>query len=75
MVSSIYIFPYASTRFFGTDFSFEDLDERDVDQYDYVLLGEESIDERRADKARATGHHCFHHGAGTLLALGRIPAG
>jgi hypothetical protein len=33
-----------STRFFGTDFSFEDLEERDVDQYDYRLLGEEAID-------------------------------
>ena len=33
-----------STRFFGTDFSFEDLEERDVDQYDYALLGEETID-------------------------------
>jgi hypothetical protein len=33
-----------STRFFGTDFSFEDLEERDVDQYDYKLEGEESID-------------------------------
>jgi hypothetical protein len=33
-----------STRFFGTDFSFEDLEERDVDQYDYKLLGEETID-------------------------------
>jgi hypothetical protein len=32
-----------STRFFGTDFSFEDLEERDVDQYDYSLLGSESI--------------------------------
>jgi outer membrane lipoprotein-sorting protein len=32
-----------STRFFGTDFSFEDLDERDVNQYDYVLLGDENI--------------------------------
>src|SRR3984885_5637593 len=30
-----------STRFFGTDFSFEDLEERDTDQYDYKLLGEE----------------------------------
>ena len=29
-----------STRFFGTDFSFEDLEERDVDQYDYTLTGE-----------------------------------
>ena len=27
-----------STRFFGTDFSFEDLEERDVNQYDYKLL-------------------------------------
>lgn len=33
-----------STRFFGTDFSFEDLEERDVDQYDYRLLDEQAID-------------------------------
>lgn len=33
-----------STRFFGTDFSFEDLEERDVDQFDYKLTGEEAID-------------------------------
>jgi outer membrane lipoprotein-sorting protein len=33
-----------STRFFGTDFSFEDLEERDVDQYDYRLTGEEPIE-------------------------------
>jgi len=33
-----------STRFFGTDFSFEDLEERDVDQYDYRLTGEEAIE-------------------------------
>jgi hypothetical protein len=33
-----------STRFFGTDFSFEDLEERDVDQYDYSLDGEEAVD-------------------------------
>lgn len=33
-----------STRFFGTDFSFEDLEERDVDQYDYTLLGDDTID-------------------------------
>ena len=33
-----------STRFFGTDFSFEDLEERDVDHYDYKLTGEETID-------------------------------
>jgi hypothetical protein len=33
-----------SARFFGTDFSFEDLEERDVDQYDYRMLGEETVD-------------------------------
>jgi outer membrane lipoprotein-sorting protein len=33
-----------STRFFGTDFSFEDLEERDSNQYDYKLAGEEPID-------------------------------
>jgi Outer membrane lipoprotein-sorting protein len=33
-----------STRFFGTDFSFEDLEERDVDQYDYKLSGEDTLE-------------------------------
>ena len=33
-----------STRFFGTDFSFEDLEERDVSQYVYALDGDETID-------------------------------
>jgi len=33
-----------STRFFGTDFSYEDLEERDVEQYDYSMEGEETID-------------------------------
>jgi hypothetical protein len=32
-----------SARFFGTDFSFEDLEERDVGQFSYKLLGEESL--------------------------------
>src|SRR6185503_13820137 len=30
-----------STRFFGTDFSFEDLEERDADQFDFKLLADE----------------------------------
>jgi hypothetical protein len=34
-----------STRFFGTDFSFEDLEERDVNQYNYSLIGEEAVDQ------------------------------
>lgn len=33
-----------SQRFFGTDFSFEDLEERDVDQYDFRMLGDETIE-------------------------------
>jgi outer membrane lipoprotein-sorting protein len=33
-----------STRFFGTDFSFEDLEERDVNQYEYQLLGDDAVD-------------------------------
>jgi hypothetical protein len=33
-----------STRFFGTDFSFEDLEERDVEHFDYSSKGEEAID-------------------------------
>lgn len=33
-----------STRFFGTDFSFEDLEERDVDQYEYTSLGDETVE-------------------------------
>jgi len=33
-----------STRFFGTDFSFEDLEERDVNQYEYSLLDDQAID-------------------------------
>jgi len=50
-----------STRFFGTDFSFEDLEERDVEQYDYRLIGEEPIDgapcwklESRPKKSRSS---------------------
>jgi hypothetical protein len=34
-----------SQRFFGTDFSFEDLEERDVEQFDYTLQGEEQLGE------------------------------
>lgn len=42
-----------STRFFGTDFSFEDLEERDVNQFDYKLAGEETIDGAAAWKIEA----------------------
>ena len=43
-----------STRFFGTDFSFEDLEERDVNQYDYRLLGEETVDEAACWRIEST---------------------
>jgi outer membrane lipoprotein-sorting protein len=43
-----------STRFFGTDFSFEDLEERDVNQYDYVLIGDEAVDGAAAWKIQST---------------------
>jgi hypothetical protein len=33
-----------STRFFGTDFSFEDLEERDVNLFDYKMAGEDAVD-------------------------------
>ena len=33
-----------ATGFFGTGFSFEDLEERDVNQFDYKLLGVETVD-------------------------------
>jgi hypothetical protein len=47
-----------STRFFGTDFSFEDLEERDVDQYDFKLLvdkgGQWKIESRPRKKSQYT---------------------
>jgi len=43
-----------STRFFGTDFSFEDLEERDVNQYEYVLGGEEAVDGASCWKIEST---------------------
>ena len=43
-----------STRFFGTDFSFEDLEERDTSQFDYKLVGSESIDGADAWKVEST---------------------
>jgi outer membrane lipoprotein-sorting protein len=42
------------TRFFGTDFSFEDLEERDVEQYDYSLEGDEPLNGEPCWKIVAT---------------------
>jgi len=43
-----------STRFFGTDFSFEDLEERDTNQFDYKMLGEETLDGAACWKLQST---------------------
>jgi hypothetical protein len=43
-----------STRFFGTDFSFEDLEERDINQFDYRLLGDEPVDGAACWKLEST---------------------
>jgi outer membrane lipoprotein-sorting protein len=43
-----------STRFFGTDFSFEDLEERDTAQYDYASIAEESIEGAACWKIQST---------------------
>lgn len=42
-----------STRFFGTDFTFEDLEERVAAQYEHTLLGEEKVDGAAAWKIEA----------------------
>jgi hypothetical protein len=41
-------------RFFGTDFSFEELEERDIEQYDFVLKGDDTIDKESCWKIVAT---------------------
>ena len=43
-----------STRFFGTDFSFEDLEERVAAQYEHTLLDEETIDGAATWKIQAS---------------------
>src|SRR5213592_1253754 len=43
-----------STRFFGTDFSFEDLEERDTNQFDYKLVAQEPIDGAPCWKVQST---------------------
>src|SRR5262245_51681228 len=45
-----------STRFFGTDFSFEDLEERDTNQFEYKLIGEEPVNGAACWKVRSEEH-------------------
>ena len=61
------LFQNRSTRFFGTDFSFEDLEERDAKQFEYKLLGEDAVDgapcwkiESRPGKRKASQYTHSH---------------
>jgi hypothetical protein len=48
-----------STRFFGTDFSFEDLEERDVNQFDFKLLGDEGGMWKIESKPRKSSQYTY----------------
>jgi outer membrane lipoprotein-sorting protein len=50
-----------STRFFGTDFSFEDLEERDVDQFDFKLLGDEGGMWKIESKPRKASQYAYSY--------------
>ena len=50
-----------STRFFGTDFSFEDLEERDVDQFDYKLLADEGTRWKIESRPRKTSQYAYSY--------------
>lgn len=65
-----------STRFFGTDFSFEDLEERDADQYTYTIDGTMSgqwkIDAKPKKASEYT--HCYFYIDKTNYTFQRIEA-
>ncbi|MGH9558736.1 MAG: outer membrane lipoprotein-sorting protein [Bryobacteraceae bacterium] len=50
-----------STRFFGTDFSFEDLEERDVNQFDYKLLGDEGAQWKIETRPRKKSQYTYSY--------------
>jgi hypothetical protein len=50
-----------STRFFGTDFSFEDLEERDVNQFDYKLLPEENGEWKIESRPRKSSQYAYSY--------------
>jgi hypothetical protein len=65
-----------STRFFGTDFSFEDLEERDADQYTYTIDGQMNgqwkIDAKPKKASDYT--HCYFYIDKTNYTFMRIEA-
>jgi hypothetical protein len=50
-----------STRFFGTDFSFEDLEERDVEQFDFKLLGDEGAQWKIESRPRKSSQYTYSY--------------
>jgi len=48
-----------STRFFGTDFSFEDLEERDVDQYDFKLIADDGVQWKIESRPRKKSQYTY----------------
>ena len=50
-----------STRFFGTDFSFEDLEERDVAQYDFKQLGDEQGAWKLESRPRKSSQYTYSY--------------
>ena len=50
-----------STRFFGTDFSFEDLEERDVQQFDFKLLADEGSTWKIESRPRKTSQYAYSY--------------
>jgi hypothetical protein len=46
-----------STRFFGTDFSFEDLEERDANQFDFKLLSDEGASWKIESRPRKSSQY------------------
>lgn len=50
-----------STRFFGTDFSFEDLEERDADQYDFKLVADEGAQWKIESRPRKKSQYTYSY--------------
>src|SRR5271154_6564102 len=50
-----------STRFFGTDFSFEDLEERDVQQFNFKLLGDENGQWKIESRPRKSSQYMYSY--------------
>jgi hypothetical protein len=50
-----------STRFFGTDFSFEDLEERDVQQFGFKLLGDENGQWKIESRPRKASQYTYSY--------------